>query len=121
MSHLRRKLRNVRPSWRAIVTLWREEFSFQLQTIFGLIVILSSFALGISRIEFLIVLLFIGAVLAVEALNTAIEELCDHVTPEQHPHIGKVKDLASGASLIIGSFAIVVGMIIFLPYLIRLA
>ena len=117
MSHLRRKLGNVRPSWRAVVMLWREEFSFRLQTIFGAIVIICSFLLDISRIEFLIVLLFIGAVLAVEALNTAIEELCDHVTPEEHPHIGKVKDLGSGASLIIGGFAIVVGLFIFIPHI----
>lgn len=35
--------------------------------------------------------------LAVEALNTAIEVLCDHVTPEIHPAIKKAKDLGSAA------------------------
>lgn len=49
------------------------------------------------------VLLFvalIGAVLlllAVELLNTAIEKLSDHVTPEHHAMIGVVKDLGSAA------------------------
>jgi diacylglycerol kinase (ATP) len=38
-------------------------------------------------------------VLAVEFLNTAIEKLCDHVTPHQHPVIGYVKDLGSAAVL----------------------
>ncbi|MEY4747429.1 MAG: hypothetical protein RLZZ416_478 [Candidatus Parcubacteria bacterium] len=97
--------------------MWREELSFKLQTLFGALVIFASFVFQISRIELLIVLLSVGAVLAVEALNTALEELCDHVTPEEHPNIGKVKDLASGASGIIGVFAIAIGLIIFVPRL----
>lgn len=117
MSHLRRKLSNVRLSWNAVVLLWREEFSFRLQTAFGLIVIVCSFVFQISRIEFLLVFLMVGAVLAVEALNTAIEELCDHVTPEKHPNIGKVKDLGSGASLLIGIAALLVGLFIFIPHI----
>lgn len=41
--------------------------------------------------------------LAMEALNTAIEVLCDHVTPEIHPMIKKAKDLGSAAIFIVGS------------------
>jgi len=36
-------------------------------------------------------------VLAVEFLNTAIEKLSDHVTPEQHRDIGRIKDFGSSA------------------------
>src|SRR5262245_8534281 len=117
MGHMRRKLRNLRPSWRAIIFLWNEEFSFRFQATFGLFVVVASLLLHISKVEFLIVLLMIGTVFAVEALNTAIEELCDHVTPEEHPHIGKVKDLGSGASLLICIAAIIVGSVIFIPHL----
>ena len=45
----------------------------------------------------------VGAVLfliAVELLNTSIEKLADHVTPEHHPQIGLVKDLGSAAVFI---------------------
>lgn len=35
--------------------------------------------------------------LAVELLNTAIEKLADHVTPETHPKIGLIKDFGSAA------------------------
>lgn len=117
MSQLHRKMLNAKHSWRAVRTLLREELSFQVHAVFAFATVVLSFLLNISRTEFIIVILMIGAVLAVEALNTAIEELCDHVTPEQHPHIGKVKDLGSGASLLIGIAALVVGALIFLPYL----
>jgi len=82
--------------------------------------ILLSFLLRLSSIEFLFVVLIIGAVLSVEALNTAIEELCDHVTPHHHPQIGKIKNLGSGASGIIGVTAVIIGIYIFLPHVLIL-
>ena len=36
-------------------------------------------------------------VMAVELLNTAIEKLADHVTPEWHSQIGTIKDCGSAA------------------------
>jgi diacylglycerol kinase (ATP) len=36
-------------------------------------------------------------VLAVEFLNTAVEKLADHVTPEQHDQIRRIKDFGSAA------------------------
>jgi len=42
----------------------------------------------------------IGAVLVllgIEFLNTAVEKLADHVTPEQHNAIGRIKDFGSAA------------------------
>ena len=36
-------------------------------------------------------------VLTVELLNTATEKLADHVAPEQHPSVGRVKDYGSAA------------------------
>ncbi len=116
----KKKLQNVRPSWRAIVLLWREEFSFKMQVAVGAAILILSYVLNISITELLIVLLAIGGVLAIEALNTAIEELCDHVTLDHHPQIGKVKDLGSAASGLIGVTAIIIGLIIFVPHLLRL-
>ena len=45
-------------------------------------------------------LVLVGVILlllTVEMLNTAIEKLCDHVTPERDPGIGRIKDMASAA------------------------
>jgi len=48
------------------------------------------------------------------------EELCDHVTPEEHPKVGRVKDLGSSASLLVGVAALLVGCTIFIPHLVSL-
>ena len=51
--------------------------------------IASSFWVGVALIASLLV------VLIAEFLNTAIESLCDHVTPQKHEAIRITKDLAS--------------------------
>ena len=37
-------------------------------------------------------------VIAIELLNTCIEKLCDHVTPDLHPQIKVIKDMGSAAA-----------------------
>jgi diacylglycerol kinase (ATP) len=55
------------------------------------LLIAASLAWYVAMIGALLVLL------AVEFLNTAIEKLADHVTPEQHIDIGRIKDFGSAA------------------------
>ena len=58
----------------------------------------------VSAIWWALVILTSAAVFTAELFNTAIENLADAVHPEQHPLIGRAKDCASGAVLLI-SFA----------------
>ncbi len=117
---LKKKLQNVRPSWRALILLWSEELSFRVLAICAAIVLGAAYFFGVTLPELQMLILVIGAVLAVEALNTALEELCDHVTPEEHPNIGRVKDMASGATLLMLFAALAIGLIIFVPYILAL-
>jgi len=54
-------------------------------------------------------------VLALGAVNTALEYLTDLVSPDRHPLAGKAKDVAAAAVLLAATGAVVVGLIIFLP------
>ena len=73
--------------------------------------------LGISRNEWVAIVLVIALVVVAEMINEAIESLCNHLHPEHHAAIGKVKDIAAGAVLIAAFTALTVGAIVFLPYL----
>lgn len=64
----------------------------------------------LSRAEWAVMLLICGAVLSVEALNTATERLADKVSREKDELVGKCKDCAAGASLVISIFAAAVGV-----------
>ena len=57
----------------------------------------------------------IGGVLMAEAFNTAIETLADRISPEYDDMIGRAKDIAAGAVLIMVFAAVIAGLIIFLP------
>ena len=65
-------------------------------------------------------LLTIGCVWMAEALNTAVEYVADACHPEQHPLIKRAKDVAAAAVLLVAITALLVGVIIFTPYILRL-
>lgn len=62
-------------------------------------------------------ILLIGWVWCMGALNTAIEHLCDTVTHDHNPGIRAAKDIAAAAVLISAIAASIIGLMIFLPYL----
>jgi len=71
--------------------------------------------LGCSRMEWYVLLLSSGLVLVTEIVNSELEYLCNHITPEQHDAIRKIKDVSAAAPLVASLFALVVGGIIFIP------
>ncbi len=75
--------------------------------------------LHVSIKQWVLLVLAIGMVHTVEAINTAIEEIVNFISPEQHPSAGKIKDLAAGAVLIIAITAALIGIIIFIPLLVQ--
>lgn len=65
------------------------------------LVIAAGVWLRISATEWCLVSICIGGVLMAEAFNTAVEALADKVSPGYDPLIGRAKDLAAGAVLIL--------------------
>ncbi|MCB0476881.1 MAG: diacylglycerol kinase family protein [Crocinitomicaceae bacterium] len=81
----------------------------------AVLAIILGFVLEISRGEWMLIIIVIGLVLALEAVNSALEILCDFVSPEKHDQIKKIKDLSAGAVLIAALTSFIVGLMIFLP------
>jgi diacylglycerol kinase (ATP) len=61
-----------------------------------------------------LVLLAGALVLAAELMNTALEELADHLNPEEHPRIRLVKDCAAGAVLVtvLGALGVALALLV---------
>lgn len=78
-------------------------------------VLIAGFYFKIDRIEWMVILLASGSVIAAEALNTAIEGTIDIAHPEYGEKAGRIKDIAAGAVLIVTVAAIACGVIIFYP------
>lgn len=80
----------------------------------------ASLILGLTRLEWCLILLSCAIVWAAEAMNTALELLADALRPERHPLVGLAKDAAAGAVLIAALASALVGVLIFAPHVTRL-
>jgi len=78
---------------------------------------MAGFLFQVTAVEWMLLVFAITIVFIAEALNTAIELLCDFISPDYQELIKKTKDVAAGAVLIAAIGAAVTGLIIFLPYL----
>lgn len=72
--------------------------SLQLGIAAALLVTALGLVLRLQFTEIALIVLVGTVLLAAEALNTSIEMLCDHLHPQKHPAIGKVKDVAASAT-----------------------
>lgn len=84
----------------------------------AVLVILFSWYIGLSRLEWVAILSVITVVITAEIINSSIEKLADVVSPDYHPKIKVVKDLAAAAVLVAAFLAVAVAAIVFLPKLI---
>ncbi len=91
------------------------EHSGMVQIILAFLLIFAGFYYKISATEWMLSIIVLSLVLAVEAANTAIEKLSDFVHDEHHDKIGFVKDIAAGAVWFAAMAALCVEIIIFAP------
>jgi diacylglycerol kinase (ATP) len=79
----------------------------------AVVVIVVSVAVGVSKIELIVLLLSIAFVLIAEMINTAIEGTIDAATTSFDPMAKLAKDIAAGAVLIASVNAVAVGYLVF--------
>jgi len=102
---------------RGIVIFAKTTHNAWLHAVILLGAVALGFYFGISRTEWLFVVLAAGLVMTSEAFNSAIEVDIDLTSPEYHPLAKDTKDLAAGAVLIAAIVAAIIGLIIFVPHI----
>ena len=95
------------------------ESNFKKEIVIGIIALLLSYILKISRIEFIIILIMIALVLTSEIINTSIEKVVDLYTKDYNNLAKIAKDVSAGSVLVMSIFSLLVGIIIFLPKIIN--
>ena len=106
---------------RGVVNLLKSEQNARIHIIFAIVVATLAYILSITRLEAIILFFAVTLVIAMEIINTAIEKLLDIVQPEQSKSVEFIKDAMAGAVLIASIIALVVTILIFLPYFSKLA
>ncbi|MFS4460044.1 diacylglycerol kinase [Bdellovibrio sp. HCB2-146] len=100
--------RRLRYSLNGIKIAFKNESSFRTQALFAWGALILLMVLRPEPLWWALIIVLIALVLAAEMINTALEFIIDRLHPEQHPIIGKAKDCAAGAVLLLSFASIVV-------------
>lgn len=114
---IRARLASFKYAFQGLGHVLRAEHNFVVHLAAAIAVIALGAILQISKAEWLIIILCIGLVLITEILNTAIEWLVDMVSPQRNEKAGKIKDIAAASVLMAALVALVVGIVVFVPYI----
>jgi diacylglycerol kinase len=116
----RRVLRSFGYAFAGIIAIIRTQPNFSVHLAAAVVVLTLAAILELSAGEVAILILTISAVLTAEAFNTALAALADLVSPTLHPLVKRAKDVAAAGVLISAFGALFVGILLFLPRLLRL-
>lgn len=115
------RIRNFRKSLshaaRGFFYALKNERNFQIELLAAAVVLFLIWYFKIKNWEAIILVLMIMWVLVAELINTVMERIVDMLKPRIHPYARLIKDIMAAVVLISSVVALVVGIIIFLPYL----
>jgi diacylglycerol kinase (ATP) len=110
------RLKSIGYAIEGIVTLIKTEPNARLHCGAAAIVVVAGLLTSITNAQWLAIVIVVGLVGSLEALNSALEVLCDKVEPTNDPQIKVVKDVAAGGVLLASITAAIVGGLVFFPY-----
>ena len=106
-------------AFRGLKALVTQEPNARIHLLATVVALALGLALGLAPLEWCAVALAIALVWLAEAMNTAIETLCDLVHPEHHPLVSRAKDVAAAGVLCAAIGAAAIGGFVFGSHLLR--
>ena len=114
------RIRSFYHAIRGVLHMIRCQHNAWIHAAATLVVLGAGLLFRVSSADWCWIILAISIVWTAEALNTAFEFLADAASPEFHPLVRDAKDVAAGAVLITAVAAVIIGAIIFWPYIQKL-
>ena len=111
LAHWSRKFRNAFRGVR--VGVWGQS-SFYVHAAVTTLVLIFGVVLGVSPVEWCLLVLCIGLVISAELFNSALESCAKAVTRDFDDNVRDALDIASAAVLVASIAAVIVGTAIFL-------
>lgn len=105
---------------RGISKAFREEQNLRVQSVIAIIILIVGLFFRISPIEWCLLIFIIGLVILMELANSAVERIADVLKPRIHTYVKEIKDITAAAVMISAFMSIVIGLIIFIPYIVNL-
>ena len=114
------RIKSFGNAFRGIFFAFKTQHNIWIHSLAIVVVVIAGFIFKLDVMEWGLVVLAIGLVLAAEMINTAMEWLIDLVSPDYSEKAGLIKDVAAGAVLIAAVISVIIGSIVFLPKLLNL-
>jgi len=103
-----------------IIHTIKSERNFRIHLVLLSITVFFGIYFNVNEIEWLSITTIAVMVLFSELINTAVENTLDWLEPNHHETVKIVKDICAGAVLVCAIGALIIGIIIFTPYVIAL-
>jgi diacylglycerol kinase len=114
--NLRRSFGNA---FAGLWAVWRTQRNARIEAGIALAVVVLGLLVGLSALEWAVLILTIGLVLAAECLNTVVEAIVDLVSPDYHDLAKLAKDASAGTVLLLSLLSVIIGLLILGPHLLR--
>lgn len=116
MIHVGRFIRSIKHALRGVFVVFSSEQSFRIQVYITILVLITGAIFQVKTYEWILLVLLVGSVLALELINSIFERMVDSFKPRIHPSVKDIKDIMAGAVLIVSVIAATVGIMIFYPH-----
>ena len=117
MIRFRRLFKSFQYAMRGLIKTFREEQNIRVQILAGVVVLFFAWFFIITKIEWILLIILIGLVLLMEILNSAVERVTDMLKPRINTYVKEIKDIMAAAVMLSSLIAVIIGMIIFIPYI----
>ncbi len=119
MVKLKRLKKSFEYAFAGLKKVFWEEQNFRIHLIFTIIVLVLAIYFQIAVWQFIILILVIALVLILEIINSVFERLIDLLKPRMHQYVKDIKDMGSALVFIGALAALIIGVLIFLPYIFK--
>ncbi|MCK4539693.1 diacylglycerol kinase family protein [Candidatus Parcubacteria bacterium] len=117
MINLKRLIKSFKYAFKGLYKTFREEQNLKIQSIAACLVVILAVYFNITRTEWMFLVFVIGLVILMEIANSAIERVTDVLKPRIHDYVKEIKDIAAAGVMVASLIALVIGIIIFWPYI----
>lgn len=117
MDNFKKLFQSFHYAFRGLKYVLKNEQNFQIDILAGIFIVVLMFLFPTRALEKIALFLVVFAVLVIELINTMFERMVDMLKPRVHPYARLVKDVMAAAVLLSSIGAVIVGIIIFWPYI----
>ncbi len=118
--HPARHVSSFKYAFKGLFHVLLNEANFRVQLFYAITIFVLGLVVKLDSVEWSLIVISLGFLLAAEMVNTVVEEFIDHLIKEYHEGARIIKDLSAGFVLTAGAVALIVTLLILVPKLVPL-